>query len=60
MSSPGPKSSLQLYRDIMRLIKHMAGTSSPKAGQLKDIVALQFRANKHVVDPAQLHQMKQQ
>lgn len=60
MAPSGPKSSLQLYRDIMRLVKHMAGVSSPKAAQLKQIVALQFRANKHVTDPSQLHYMKQQ
>lgn len=32
---------------------------SPKAAQLKAIVAERFRANKHVTDPAQLHVLKQ-
>jgi len=54
-----PKSSRQLYRDCLRLIKHMAGGTSPKAIQMRVIVAAQFRANKDVTDPAQLHALKQ-
>ena len=54
-----PKSSLALYRDCLRLIKHMAGLSSPKAINLRSIVAAQFRAHAHETDPAKLHVLKQ-
>jgi hypothetical protein len=54
----GGKSSLGLFRDCMRLIKHVAGTTSPKALALRQIVSTQFRANKHVTDPALLHVLK--
>lgn len=59
MASRGPKSSKALFRDCLRLIKHMAGLSSPKAVSLRAIVAQQFRANAHVTDPATLHVLKQ-
>jgi hypothetical protein len=58
-SRGGPKSSRALFRDCLRLIKHMAGLSSPKAASLRGIVAAQFRANAHVTDPAKLHSLKQ-
>ena len=54
----GGKPSIALFRDCMRLIKHVAGTTSPKAISLRQIVAQQFRANKHVSDPALLHSLK--
>jgi hypothetical protein len=54
-----PKSSLALYRDCLRLIQHMAGTTSPKARNLRAIVAAQFRAHKDETDPARLHALKQ-
>lgn len=59
MASRGPKSSKALFRDCLRLIKHMAGLSSPKAINLRAIVAAQFRANALVTDPAKLHVLKQ-
>ena len=58
-SRGGPKSSKALFRDCLRLIKHMAGLSSPKAINLRAIVAAQFRANALVTDPAKLHVLKQ-
>ena len=59
MAARGPKSSKALFRDCLRLIKHMAGLSSPKAINLRSIVAAQFRANAQVTDPAKLHVLKQ-
>ena len=59
MASRGPKSSRALFRDCLRLIKHMAGVNSPKAQNLRGIVAAQFRANAHVTDPAKLHVLQQ-
>ena len=37
----------------------MAGTTSPKARNLRAIVAAQFRAHKDETDPARLHALKQ-
>ncbi len=58
-ASRGPKSSAALFRDCLRLIKHMAGSTSPKARSLRSIVAAQFRAHADVTDPARLHTLKQ-
>jgi len=55
----GPKSSLALFRDCLRLVAHMAGRSSPKAKSLRAIVAAQFRAHRHETDAAKLHVLKQ-
>ena len=59
MAAKGPKSSLALFRDCLRLIGHMAGRDSPKAVQLRAIVAAQFRAHRHEADPARVHVLKQ-
>ena len=59
LSMSGPKSSLQLFRDCMRLIRHLAGTTSQKSQQLRAIVSEQFRVNKHEADPAVIHRLKQ-
>jgi hypothetical protein len=59
MSLKGPKSSLGLFRDCLRLIQHMAGRDSAKAKQLRGIVAAQFRSNAHETDLAKIHVLKQ-
>ena len=53
-----PKSSLALFRDCLRLVKHVAGTTSPKAASLRRIVAAQFREHARETDPARLHALK--
>jgi len=53
-----PKSSLALFRDCLRLVKHVAGTGSPKAAALRRIVAAQFREHAREADPARLHALK--
>jgi len=53
-----PKSSLALFRDCLRLVKHVAGTTSPKAASLRRIVAAQFREHAREADPARLHALK--
>ena len=55
-----PKTSAQLYRDCLRLVRHIAGSSSPKAAQLTRIVGAQFRANAGVNEPTAIHSLKQQ
>lgn len=52
------RTSLQLYRDCLRLIKHMAGSSSPKAVHLRSILSSQFREHKHEMDPARIQALK--
>lgn len=52
------KSSLAMYRDMARLIKHVAGSSSPKAVHLRSIVKAQFRANAGVTDALALRALK--
>jgi len=47
-----------MYRDMARLIKHVAGSSSPKAAHLRAIVKAQFRANAGVTDPLALRGLK--
>lgn len=59
MATRGPKTSKALFRDCLRLIAHMAGTSSPKALHLRTILKSQFLANAHITDPAKLHSLKQ-
>ena len=51
-----PKSSLALFRDCLRLVKHVAGTGSPKAAALRRIVAAQFREHAREADPARGHE----
>ena len=43
----------------MRLANHLAGASSPKSASLRATVKAQFRANRHVTDPAAIHALKQ-
>ena len=52
------RTSLELYRDCLRLIKHMAGSSSPKAVHLRSILSSQFREHKHEMDPARIQALK--
>ncbi len=59
MAVKGPKSSLGLFRDCLRLIQHMAGRNSSKAIQLRGIVAAQFRVHAHETDLAKIHVLKQ-
>lgn len=54
-----PKTSVQLFRDAMRLVKHVAGVNSPKAVTLSSIIKQQFRANAAVSDQEELHRLKQ-
>jgi hypothetical protein len=43
----------------LRLVKHIAGTTSPKAALLRKTVIDSFRVNKNETDPAKIHAMKQ-
>ena len=51
------RSSPQLYRDCLRLIKHIAGKSK-KGISLQRIVRSEFVKNSGVEDPAKIEQLK--
>eukprot|EP01038_Epipyxis_sp_PR26KG_P008966 gene8966-12094_t len=52
------KSSSQLYRDCLRLIKHIAGTKSNKSKALQVIVKGEFKKNAQVSDPIMIENLK--
>lgn len=56
-SSTALKTSLQIYRDCLRLVKHIAG-NSPKAKKVTLIVKNEFRKHSTVTDAEQVHQLK--
>ena len=47
----------QLYRDCLRLVKHVAANSA-KGDKLRAIVGGEFRKNSHVTDDATIHALK--
>jgi hypothetical protein len=60
MSVPGGgnmKSSLHLYKDCLRLVKHIAGNSN-KATNIKMIVKGEFKKNANVKDEAHAEALK--
>lgn len=60
MSFPNPvqRTSLQLYRDCLRLVKHIAPGSSPKGVALRNTVRSEFWKNKDVQNEAQIETLK--
>ena len=57
MVSGATKSVRMLYRDCLRVCKHMGGTS-PKALAMKAMIQAEFRKNMHETDPEKIEQMK--
>jgi len=51
------KTTVHLYRDCLRLVKHVAGNSK-KAWSLKGIVGKEFRKNAGVTDPVLVEALK--
>jgi hypothetical protein len=58
MAATSGKSSIALFRDCLRLVKHVAGSTSAKSASLRKIVATQFREHRFESDPARLHALK--
>jgi hypothetical protein len=60
MTFPNPvqRTSLQLYRDCLRLVKHIAPGSSPKNIALRNTVRSEFWKNKDVQNEAQIETLK--
>lgn len=52
------RTSLQLYRDCLRLVAHIAPGISPKAQALKATVRDSFRANAGLKEPKQVEAAK--
>lgn len=48
----------QLFRDCLRLVRHISPGHSPKAQALRHTVRSQFDANRAVEDPVQLENLK--
>lgn len=60
MSTPGAalsRSSIQLLRDCLRLVNHVAGKSN-KGKALRTIVKTEFKKNSSVTDPEKILSLK--
>lgn len=51
------KSTPQIYRDCLRLVKHMAGKSS-KATALNRIISAEFKKNAKIIDEDKIEALK--
>ena len=51
MSGPSPRTALELYRDCLRLVRHIAPGYTPKAQALRQSVRSQFKDNRDETDP---------
>ena len=49
---------IQLFRDCMRLVKHIAPGSSPKGVALKTMVQAEFKKSMHEKDEAKIEALK--
>jgi Complex 1 protein (LYR family) len=52
------RTSLELYRDCLRLVRHVAPGESPKAMALRATVRQQFQQHQKETDPAQIETLK--
>lgn len=61
MASPtGFKTSLELFRDCLRLVRYIAPGGSPKGVALRSTIKKEFRKNAGLTDPEQIHACKAQ
>lgn len=58
MSAPMQRTALQLYRDCIRLVNHIAPGSSPKGLALRSVVKLEFSKNKNEKDEDKIESLK--
>lgn len=49
---------LQLYRDCLRLVRHVAPGSSAKSNALRSIVRQEFSKNRDLQDPQQIEALR--
>jgi len=52
------RTSIQLYRDCLRLINHIAPGTSPKAMALRTLVQSEFQKSKDINDDQQIEALK--
>mmetsp|Transcript_204 Transcript_204/g.252 ORF Transcript_204/g.252 Transcript_204/m.252 type:complete len:100 (-) Transcript_204:307-606(-) len=58
MSNPMNRTSLQLYRDCMRLVRHIAPGHTGKSMALRTMVRSQFEKSRNEKDPAAIENLK--
>ena len=58
MSAPTQRTSIQLYRDLLRLLTHIAPGTSPKSIALRTTVRAEFEKSRNEEDPAKIESLK--
>ena len=58
MSAPTQRTSIQLYRDLLRLLAHIAPGSSPKSTALRTSVRVEFEKSREEKDPVKIEALK--
>lgn len=58
MSGPTQRTSIQLYRDLLRLLAHIAPGASPKSIALRTTVRAEFEKSRNEEDPATIEALK--
>ena len=61
MSGPTQRTSIELYRDLLRLINHIAPGSSPKSLALRSMIRSEFDKSRHLrpeTDAAKIETLK--
>ena len=58
MSAPTQRTSIQLYRDLLRLLAHIAPGTSPKSIALRTTVRAEFEKSRNEKDPAKIEALK--
>lgn len=58
MSAPTQRTSIQLYRDLLRLLAHIAPGTSPKSIALRTTVRVEFEKSRNEEDPAKIEDLK--
>mmetsp|Transcript_22906 Transcript_22906/g.54171 ORF Transcript_22906/g.54171 Transcript_22906/m.54171 type:complete len:105 (-) Transcript_22906:288-602(-) len=58
MSGVANRTALELYRDCLRLVRHVAPGESPKAMALRRTVRMQFKRNASEEDPKKIDSLK--
>ncbi|KAH9259423.1 hypothetical protein BASA81_002466 [Batrachochytrium salamandrivorans] len=52
------RTAVQLYRDLLRMVRHSAGVHSPKSRELRNVVKREFLKNAKVEDEVKLSELK--
>lgn len=52
------RTSVQLYRDLLRMVRHSSGAHSSKSNELRSLIKREFLKNAKVEDEQKLSQLK--